>query len=343
MKKILLKPFVPAPWAPSGHLQTYLSLVGTPLGGQVPHRTQMVQLSDGDQILLRISDPRSSAVSGGEKKPVCLLFHGLGGDSESSYMLRIASKLNIQGFPVVRFNHRGCAPEARDRARQIYHAGRIDDMDETLRFVAQGFPQSPLLAIGFSLSANMLLLFLAKKLKEGQHPALRAALAVNPPIDLHQCSEALGHRRNRMIDRFFTRNLLRAARQRAEVLGRMGIVDHTPPNFDRIVSLRTFDTYYTAPLAGYGSCEDYYSANSACHVLGAINRPTQILSAADDPIIPSGIFEKVSLSPTTRCHMEPFGGHLGYLSRHKTHYGDHRWLDDYVVHWVQSHSDVEDP
>ena len=115
----------------------------------------------------------------------------------------------------------------------------------------------------------------------------------------------------------------------------MGVSHHTPPTLNKIVSLRTFDTYFTAPLAGFKSCEEYYTSNSSAYMLNRISCPTQILSAADDPIIPGDIFRQVSLSKSVRCHLESHGGHLGYLSHGKTHHGDHRWLDDYVVRWVQ--------
>jgi len=350
VKKIPLVPFRPALWAPTGHLQTYLALVGRPHGGQIPHHMRILTLEDGDQLILRISGPAgfadpsalrhplAAAAGALDHSPVCVLFHGLGGDSESPYMLRIGAKLNKKGFTVIRFNHRGCAPEGFRRARQIYHAGRTDDIDATLKDAARLFPGRPLLAIGFSLSANMLLLFLAQKGEARDHPHLRAALAVNPPMDLSSCAKLLAHPRNRLIDRYFTATLLRAARRRAAWLKRDGIAEHTAVDFHRINSLRTFDTYFTAPLAGYGSCEEYYAKNSSRPLIEHIRLPASILTAADDPIIPRELFDDLSPSPFVHCHMESAGGHLGYLSHKKTHHGDRRWLDDYVVHWVQTQS-----
>lgn len=336
MQKIELRPFIPAPWAPNGHLQTYFALVGNPLGGQIPHKVEFLELSDGDQVVLRVSEPTGNNKAVGKKDlPVCVLFHGLGGDSESPYMLRIAHKLNVHGFPVVRFNHRGCAEEGRDKARHIYHAGRIEDIDETLAWVSHKFSGRQILAVGFSLSANMLLLFLGKLLGAQNHPMLRASLAVNPPIDLFACSLALEQRQNFLIDRFFTVNLLKAARQRAEILNRCGWTQHTPDTLSKVDSLRSFDTYFTAPLAGFSSCHEYYQQCSSKPWLGRICRPTKILSAADDPIIPGHIFNHVALSSQTVLDQQPRGGHLGYLSKTKTHHLDRRWLDDYVVHWAQ--------
>jgi predicted alpha/beta-fold hydrolase len=54
----------------------------------------------------------------------------------------------------------------------------------------------------------------------------------------------------------------------------------------------------------------------------AIQTPTIILTAADDPFIDVQDYREARLSGTTRLHIERVGGHMGYLSQEKG-----RWLD----------------
>ena len=62
--------------------------------------------------------------------------------------------------------------------------------------------------------------------------------------------------------------------------------------------------------------------------LGTIDRPTVILTAADDPFVPYESFAHVP--PHIHLHTEPVGGHMGYLDR------GGRWLDGALAAYVAS-------
>jgi predicted alpha/beta-fold hydrolase len=102
------------------------------------------------------------------------------------------------------------------------------------------------------------------------------------------------------------------------------------------LNLRIFDELFTAPRAGFKSREDYYKLSSAKPSLSKIRLPTQILGAQDDPIIPPSTFENIILSPETSLRMETRGGHLGFIGHHKTAHGDRRWMDEFVLNWIQT-------
>lgn len=85
-----MHPFVPHPLLRGGQLQT---VAGQLLGRAPPpgpHTVDTVTLSDGDRLLLHVDAPLPTVTA---KAPVVLLMHGLGGSSESAYILRIAAKL----------------------------------------------------------------------------------------------------------------------------------------------------------------------------------------------------------------------------------------------------------
>lgn len=58
---------------------------------------------------------------------------------------------------------------------QLYSAGHTDDLRQALMYIAQRYPNAPLLGIGFSLGANVIVRYLAE---EGDRSRLRAACAL---------------------------------------------------------------------------------------------------------------------------------------------------------------------
>jgi predicted alpha/beta-fold hydrolase len=292
-----------------------------------PHDVETLSLADGDKILLHVNGPRPRAEQPATPAPIVALLHGLGGSCESDYILRITHKLNGLGYTVVRFNHRGCAPGGERLARRIYHAARTDDIEALVAYAGQRWAGRPLLLVAFSLSANMLLRYLGAY----DTSSVAAAMAVCPPVDLEQCSLALARKDNWHLDRYYTRRLVQTAAHRERLFP-----DEPPAAFPERMSLRLFDELYTAPRGGFESRLHYYEAASAKHVVAHIQTPTVVVAAADDPIIPEDSFAGVTFSPAVTVQMERTGGHMGFVGRHRTRFGDLRWMDERVVDWVQT-------
>ena len=315
--------FIPHPLLANAHAQTVFAALVSPLVRLKHTQRLWVPLADGDALLLNVQSP---AVDDAEK-PLVLLMHGLGGSGDGSLIVRQSAKLNRLGYTALRFHHRGCGPGSQARARGLYHSGRTDDIAATLSFIAKTWPGRKCVAIGYSLSGNMLLRLLGQQ-PRANHAHLQKALAVCPPIDLEACSLALSNRHNKAIDQFFSLMLTRQARAR-ELQRPSG----DRRNLEFGLSLRQFDEVYTAPVAGFVSRDDYYTQCSSQSVISSITVPTDILVAADDPIIPVDIFRSKS-SSSVLVRIETYGGHMGFYSRDHTSYGDRRWLDAFVLDWI---------
>jgi predicted alpha/beta-fold hydrolase len=98
-----------------------------------------------------------------------------------------------------------------------------------------------------------------------------------------------------------------------------------------------FDDRVTAPLSGYSGAAEYYACCSSAAVLGEICVPTCILTAADDPIVPSHIFEQVRRAPQIALRVTEHGGHVGFIGRRNGD-PDRYWLDWRVVDFASSAS-----
>lgn len=323
-------PFDPHPLIPGGHVQTLAGNVfaGTPV--PVPYDSVHVPLPDGDRLVIHINAPRM-AIPADAHKPTVLLLHGLGGSSESSYIIRITKKLNARGYTAVRFNHRGCGTGSDGLARQIYHAGRVEDVDACVAHLHTMWPEKKLLLVGFSLSGNMLLRYMGERNPKRTAPNVLQALAVCPPVDLEQCSLALTRRNNWHLDRYYTTQLLKTAAARVRAFP-----DAPRVEFPQKMNLRLFDELYTAPQGGFKSRDAYYDASSSKHYLHAIDLPTLVLAATDDPIIPARGFEEANFSAATTVRVEKAGGHMGFIGAKTTADGDRRWMDALVLAWVEA-------
>ena len=74
--------------------------------------------------------------------------------------------------------------------------------------------------------------------------------------------------------------------------------------------------------------------------------PAVLLSAADDPFIEPQMIEDATRGTGAFVHMEPVGGHLGYLAARPVggegyaEFAGRRWLGAAVAHYVAELSGV---
>lgn len=310
---------------PSGHLQT---LAGAFIPRQMaPDRAvqHRVSLDDGDQIVLHDDCP--AVWQAGAR--IALLIHGLAGCHASSYMQRIAHKLNCRGVRTFRMNLRGCGTGL-GLARLPYHSGRSDDAAAALRVISAICRGSPTTLIGFSLGGNISLKLLGES--HADLPSnLDRAVAVCPPVDLKQCVDSLQRGVNRLYDRHFVRRLVEQIETQCRLLPDAPRLDGRK----RPRGVFEFDEWFTAPVCGFGTAENYYRCCSSAQFVPAIRVPTLILAAADDPLIPSQAFTNLQLSSAVTLRMTRSGGHLGFIGRRNGD-PDRHWMDWRVVEWADS-------
>ena len=318
--------FEPHPLVRGGRMQTLFPVLfrgSNPLSDTISHT---VTLCDGDRVALHEDCPRNWNAG----DPAVLLMHGLGGCHQSSYMQRAANKMVVQGWRVFRMDHRGSGAGA-NLAVRPYHAGRVDDPLDVLAFVSELCPGSPLAAVGYSLSGNLILKMSATR-REDLLPQLQTVIAICPAIDLQVTCENIRHPRNRGYDKHFAK-LLWSMASRYEAIG-----EQLPELLERKkqpLSVFTFDDEVTAPIGGFKSAQDYYTRSSSIHDLEQIELPALILAADDDPLIPAELFRDARLSDSTRLLVAKSGGHLGFIAKRGID-PDRRWMDWRIIEWIDS-------
>lgn len=313
MRKLDLLPCRAPFWADSGHTQT--------LWAHFLKSPELSSLGELKKIPLPDGDCLFTYVSPGPSDFIVCLFHGLSGDVHSDYMQRTALLCQKMGHGFVLVNHRGAGAGFLE-ARHPYHSGRSEDMSAVLACVRREHPTKKLIAVGYSMSGNILLSLLGgfrgNTVPDG-------AIAVNAPIDLRQGSALLKTGFNRVYDLRFILRLRKLLQEKH----RLGLTDREYA-VSPWATIWDFDDIYTAPASGFKNREDYYQQCSAIHYIDRIQVPTYVLTAADDPIVGAANYRRITFPASTQLHIEGRGGHMGYLTARATPLGSYRWLDYYL-------------
>ena len=264
---------------------------------------------DGDEIELHRVDPIDRLSANGAR---LLVLHGLEGTIQSHYLLGILAQARRQGWAADALIFRTCNGEV-TRSRRLYHSGETTDLDFVIERLVRANRGQPLALAGFSLGGNVLLKWLGER-GDDLPPEVRSAAAVSVPFDLERGARFI----ERGFSRVYTRHFLRTLRSKARAK-----LARDPDLFDgsaleRAETLFAFDDAVTAPVHGFTGARDYYRRSSSIAFLPRIRRPTLLLSAYDDPFLPSDVLHEVAaLAEANACITAEFhqrGGHVGFIS-----------------------------
>lgn len=299
------RPFIPAWFSRGGHVQTILGYVlRRSLRWTLPAEDLLVDSEPDIKILSRATWQQGDRA----RSPALILLHGMGGWDHSTYMLSMGLHAFAVGYHVIRMNMRG-AGRSFEVCPRLYNAGIEGDLVAVAQRIARDIPRVGL--FGASLGANHVLLALGRS-KSLLPSEVKAAVAVSPPVDLLACSDALHSRGNRLYVSRFVADLKASYVQIQKRSGGF----YEAGREAGVRTVREFDERITAPYGGFASAEDYYTRSSSGPWLQAIARPTLIVSAEDDPMIPGQSVRKYPLpsSALVAREMLSTGGHVGFAA-----------------------------
>jgi uncharacterized protein len=245
----------------------------------------------------------------GPERPHLLVLHGLEGSSASGYVRQTLHEAQALGWGAVAMNFRSCSGEP-NRVLRSYCSGETADPLFVARHI-QKRVRGPLLGMGFSLGANALLKLLAETAEQAP---FFAAAAVSAPFDLLACAQALDAPWGRCD--IYRRHFLKSLKRKA--LGKLA--SHPGHGLDaervrRARKLQDFDDAFTGPSNGYRGALDYYQRCSSGPRLNEVRRPTLLLNAEDDPMIPAASLPQADAGKGFLTVLRTQrGGHVGFLA-----------------------------
>ena len=252
---------------------------------------------------------------------VVLLYHGLGGHSDSRYLIGAGLSLRKAGFDVIRMEYRG-AESGPPHTPHSYHAGLTQDIEVAVKAV-QDKGYKKIYIGGFSLSSNTILKWLAEGKK-----TIEKAFLVSPPVRLSKCCRMIDKEENRIYRWYFLRKLRKLIQGKAKQFPDIFEPLDRPQNFQ---GMWIFDDQITAPIHGFDGAEDYYEHASSFRTLRDIQNEITIVHALDDPFVDSrDLCDLMNHCPKNiQMHLFRNGGHMGfYLGLRKGHMLD-RWIVQY--------------
>lgn len=317
-----MKPFVPRRGLRNGHLMTLFAWGRPRSFPRLPAPTTRYFDTDTETRVLAHCywqpDPST--------RPLLLALHGLEGSSSAHYMRGIADKAFARGVNVVLLNQRNCGgTEA--MCAGLYHSGLTHDAAHVIDEISRTEGIDRIVVAGYSLGGN-LALKLAGDFGSQPPPQLRGVAAVSPIIEIGQCVQALERRSNLVYQLNFVRGL--RARMRRKHAAHPGRFDLSA--LGQIWTVRRFDATYTAPFFGFTSDEDYYHRASAMRVIDRVSVPALIITAEDDPFVPSVPFRdaKVTSNRNITTVITRHGGHCGFVGQASST-SDGYWAEEQIV------------
>jgi len=159
---------------------------------------------------------------------------------------------------------------------------------------------------------------------------------VSPIIEIEECTRALERPENVLYEWNFVRDLKRRMRRKDRL--QPGAFDLS--SLRAIRTVREFDEKITAPHFGFRSASDYYYRASAMRVIDRIRMPAIVITAEDDPFVPSQPFRDpaVANNPHIELHLCEHGGHCGFVGE-KSAGDDGYWAEAMIVGFVARRSE----
>ncbi|HEY2932495.1 MAG TPA: alpha/beta fold hydrolase [Acidobacteriota bacterium] len=244
----------------------------------------------------------------GDRRRLAILFHGLEGSIEATYMRGASRELLRKGISVLRVNMVNCGG-SEGCSRRFYHAGFTLMLEIAVQWaITNGFERVTI--VGFSLSANLVLKYLGGSNFSGCAEVC-GGVAVCPPIDLAQGVAQIDRPRNVFYRYRFLKSMLKTLEKKQRLFP-----DLFPVPVTNVKTIAEFDDRYTARACGFPSGREYYRRTSSLPYLNKIALPTLLLHSQDDIFIPFDAFRRFDwqCNPCLITLFPRHGGHVGFHS-----------------------------
>lgn len=297
--------FLPPFYFRNNHLQTLYSATLRKVSG-VGYSRERIQTPDNDFLDLDWSKVDSNKLA--------ILSHGLEGSSRSSYIFGMTKALNAAGFDCLAWNYRGCSGEP-NRTIKMYHSGATYDLDTICQHVDKFCDYQTVILIGFSLGANLTLLYLSEG-RETLKKQLAAAVVFSAPCDLASSTRTM----RKGLGKFYEKHFITSLKKKMLIKKQLFPEKIDLRDFEKIRTFEEFDDRYIATIHGFESAKDYWEKCSSLNHLEKIKIPTLLVSALDDPILGEECypFEIARNHEYLFLETPRWGGHNGFLDRTKS-------------------------
>ncbi|KAJ1883072.1 hypothetical protein LPJ66_011069, partial [Kickxella alabastrina] len=251
---------IPTPYLGTGLLQTIYATLRIRQRDQISdikYERELLVMEDAATVSLDWYPGIGSCQEAGDQ-PIVMIMSGVGGSSHEHH-IRVVVKalaLSLLRFRVVVVNHRGTARTPITSATP-YDSGFTEDFRTTVAHVRERHPCSKLIAVGFSMGANILTKYIGE---EGTSCVLSCAVTICCPFDIAISGAALNESNmlNNYVFQPAVMGALMRAIKRADHLclnPALGLDQERIRNAKRLWEL---EEEFMVKIRGYRDLEEYY-------------------------------------------------------------------------------------
>ncbi|RLB52030.1 MAG: hypothetical protein DRI90_22505, partial [Deltaproteobacteria bacterium] len=256
---------------------------------------------------------------------VVVVVHGMGGDIDSHYAQRAAIAAHRRGIDCLRLNLRGADLSGHD----FYHAGLTADLEAAIASPDLSRYRH-VLPIGYSIGGHQVLHLAAGR----PDPRITAAAAICAPLDLDRGAADI----DTPARWPYRRHILSALKLMVRAVAARGTLPlpRPLPELLRIPTLRQWDDQLVAPRFGFAGVSDYYEQASVARRLEALQRPTLMVCARQDPmVLARSVRAALTAKPAAlQLHWSDRGGHVGFPRDTTLGLAGPRGVEAQVITWL---------
>lgn len=298
-----ISPFKPPWWMRHGLIQTFLASLKIRKRGPNPmiDAAQDVVLDCEDGVRLKGSFSKHP-----ENKALLIFLHGWEGSQDSTYVVSCGRHMFERGASVFRLNYRDHG-DTHALNQGLFFSTHFNEVFSAVRQAARLSEGAPVYIVGFSLGGNFALR-IARSLRDLSIPGLQCIYSISPVVDPWGAAPLVDA--NPLYRRYFRKKWSTSLRKKQALYP--DLYDFR----DILKSRRVLGiTSQVLPrYSDYERMEDYFNAYRVdpddllrCPV------PVEIITAADDGMIPEQDIRRLRLGPDSRAIILDHGGHNGFF------------------------------
>lgn len=289
-------------WQFNGHLQTLGPGIFRRIKN-VDYQRERIETPDGDFLDL-------DWLPGGFRRLV-ILTHGLEGNSGGQYIKGAARHFVQNNWDALAWNCRSCSGEM-NRLFRMYHHGDTEDIETVIHHALATGRYDTIVLVGYSMGGNITMKYLGTR-NNTAPKEVKAGVAFSSPCDIAAGADVLDRWDNWLYKKRFMAFLTRKMQLKNEQFpGRLDV-----SKLREVRGWRDFDEWFSAPICGFRSADEFHRQASAKNFLEGIRVPTLLVSAVNDPILTPECFpvELARKHPYFYFELSPGGGHCGFRAK----------------------------
>ncbi len=279
---------------------------------------------DADTKLLGFHTLQRNSCSQG----LVILLHGWEGSSHSTYILSCGDFLYQNGYDVFRLNFRDHG-DSHHLNPGLFYATLLDEVCIGVQRAAGLCREVPVILVGFSLGGNFAIRIAAQFALQGLD-ILSRVVSISPVLNPDTATDKIDA--NPLILSYFKKKWCRSLIRKQSLY---------PDRYDfsmllKMHSLREMTAHLLSAYTHYSGTHEYFKAYGIpSDLIQNIELPMSIVTAADDPIIPSDDFHNLVPGKQTSIVMHRHGGHNGFIDG----LFKPAWYDRYILELIRADYD----